>query len=136
MLKRIVWGISCLALLSVLAACGSKADEPASAAASASPAAAGQTAAAEGAQLVTIKASNWKFDQTEYKVKKGQPVTLKLENAEGVHGLEVQKLNVKLDNKNASKTFTPDKAGKYTIVCTIPCGSDHLKMKSTLIVEE
>lgn len=129
-MKRIVWVISCLALLAVLAACGNKTEEAAAGAVSSPEAVSGD------AQQVTIKASNWKFDQAEYKVKKGQPVTLKLENTEGIHGLEVQKLGVKLDNKNASKTFTPDKPGRYNIVCTIPCGSDHLKMKSILIVEE
>lgn len=132
-MKRIVMGISCLALIAALAACGSKSEEPAAAPATAQATA---SAAAGSAQQVTIKASNWKFDQAEYKVKKGQPVTIMLENAEGVHGLEVQKLDVKLDNKTKSKTFTPDKAGKYTIVCTIPCGSDHLKMKSVLVVED
>ncbi|MNV96718.1 nitrous-oxide reductase [compost metagenome] len=93
------------------------------------------TAPAGNAQQVTITATNWKFDQAEYRVKKGQPVQLTLKNAAGVHGLEVEKLGIKLDNKTATKTFTPETAGKYNIVCTIPCGTDHMKMKAVLIVE-
>lgn len=118
------------ALLIALSACGSK--DSAGSAASAAPSAADSA----NAQQLTIVASNWKFDQPEYHVKKGQPVTVTLKNESGVHGVELEKLGVKLDNKTATKTFTPDKAGKYTIACTIPCGTDHLKMKSVLVVDE
>jgi cytochrome c oxidase subunit II len=127
--KRLIL-ISAIALMIGLSACGDKKDESSAAA---SPAAA---VAAGDAQQLTINASNWKFDQAEYKVKKGQPVTVTLKNAEGVHGVELEKLGVKLEGKNLTKTFTADKAGKYNIVCTIPCGTDHLKMKAVLIVEE
>lgn len=118
-----------IALILGLSACGTKTGDSA---ASASPG----TQDAANAQKVTIVASNWKFDKAEYRVKKGQPVSLTLKNEQGVHGLEVEKLNVKLDNKTKTKVFTPDKAGRYNIVCTIPCGTDHLKMKAVLVVEE
>ncbi|MNC46105.1 cytochrome c oxidase subunit 2 [compost metagenome] len=120
-----------IALVLGLSACGAKSGDSA-AANTASPGV--QDAA--NAQKVTVIASNWKFDQAEYHVKKGQPVSLTLKNESGVHGLEVEKLNVKLDNKTKTKVFTPDKAGRYNIVCTIPCGTDHLKMKAVLVVEE
>jgi cytochrome c oxidase subunit II len=118
-----------IALMIGLSACGSKDSAT-------TPAASTDAQTAANAQKLTITATNWKFDKTEYRVKKGQPVTVTLKNESGVHGVEFEKLGLKLDNKNSTKTFTPDKAGKYTIVCTIPCGTDHLKMKSTLIVEE
>jgi cytochrome c oxidase subunit 2 len=120
-----------IALILGLSACGTKTGDSA-ASTTASPG--GQDTA--NAQKVTIVASNWKFDKAEYRVKKGQPVSLTLKNEQGVHGLEVEKLNVKLDNKTKTKVFTPDKAGRYNIVCTIPCGTDHLKMKAVLVVEE
>lgn len=128
-MKKFAWIIACAALAASLSACGSKSDDTA-ATATVSP------ADAANAKQVVITASNWKFDQPEYKVKKGEPVTVTLKLEQGVHGLEIEKLGVKLDNKNSTKTFTPDKPGKYTITCTIPCGSDHLKMKSTFVVEE
>lgn len=118
-----------IALILGLSACGTKTGESE---ASASPGAKD----AANAQKVTVIATNWKFDKAEYRVKKGQPVSLTLQNEKGVHGLEVEKLNVKLDNKTKTKVFTPDKAGRYNIVCTIPCGTDHLKMKAVLVVEE
>lgn len=128
-MKKPVILISAIALMIGLSACGAKKEESAAAP---SP----QTAAAAGdAQQLNISASNWKFDQTEYKVKAGQPVTVTLKNTEGVHGIELEKLGVKLEGKNLTKTFTPEKPGKYNIVCTIPCGTDHLKMKAVLLVE-
>lgn len=120
-----------IALILGLSACGTKTGgsaEPSTASPGAQDAA--------NTQKVTVVATNWKFDQAEYKVKKGKPVSLTLKNEKGVHGLEVEKLNVKLDNKTKTKVFTPDKAGRYNIVCTIPCGTDHLKMKAVLVVEE
>lgn len=130
-MKKLWISAGLLALVLGLSACGAKSGDASSANAS-SPGS--QNTA--NVQNVTIVASNWKFDQAEYKVKKGQPVSLTLKNESGVHGLEVEKLNVKLDNKTKTKEFTPDKAGRYNIVCTIPCGSDHLKMKAVLVVEE
>lgn len=125
--------LACTALLISLSACGSKNEKPAAAPAASTAV----SSAADGSgQQLNITASNWKFDQAEYKVKKGQPVTVTLKNAEGVHGLEIEKVGVKLDNKKTTATFTPDKAGKYTITCTIPCGTDHMKMRSVLVVEE
>ncbi|MDF2936963.1 MAG: cytochrome c oxidase subunit [Paenibacillaceae bacterium] len=120
-----------IALILGLSACGTQTGDSA-AATTASPGVKDPA----NAQKVTIVAANWKFDKAEYRVKKGQPVSLTLKNEQGVHGLEVEKLNVKLDNKTKTKVFTPDKAGRYNIVCTIPCGTDHLKMKAVLVVED
>lgn len=119
-----------IALILGLSACGAKTGG------SAAPSASPDAQDAANTQKVTVVATNWKFDQAEYRVKKGQPVSLTLQNEKGVHGLEVEKLNVKLDNKTKTKVFTPDKAGRYNIVCTIPCGTDHLKMRAVLVVEE
>lgn len=127
-----LWICTCLIVLILgLSACGAKTGGSA-APATASPGVQG----AANAQKVTVIATNWKFDKAEYHVKKGQPVSLTLKSESGVHGLEVEKLNVKLDNKTKTKVFTPEKAGRYNMVCTIPCGSDHLKMKAVLVVED
>lgn len=82
-----------------------------------------------------IQATNWKFDQPEYRLKKGESVKFTLENKQGVHGLEIKGLNVKLEGSKLSQTVKVDKPGTYDIVCTIPCGQDHLNMKSKLVVE-
>ncbi|WP_028593037.1 hypothetical protein [Paenibacillus assamensis] len=80
-----------------------------------------------------IKASNYKFDQTEYRVKGNQPVQFSLESI-GNHGITVDKLDLSLDPTNPTQVITPT-AGTYTFECSIACGSGHKEMKATLIVE-
>ena len=105
----------------------------ASAPTTASPAA--TTKAATGGQQVVLKATNFKFDKTEYHVKKGEPVTITLDNSQGVHGAAIKEFNINLNNGNKTVTFTPDKAGSFPINCSIMCGTGHANMKTTLIVE-
>jgi cytochrome c oxidase subunit 2 len=83
---------------------------------------------------VKIVATNFKFDQDVYKVKKGEPVTLKLESQEGFHGIQISGLDVNLQ-PNESVTITPEEAGEYEMICSIMCGTGHAKMKAKLVVE-
>ncbi|TCN00794.1 cytochrome c oxidase subunit 2 [Paenibacillus sp. BK033] len=112
---------SVLCLVFVVAACGSNSKSNNS----------GSEAASSTVADVVIKASSWEFDQPEYRIKKGQ--TIKLELIDGVHGVEIEKTNVKL-TQNKAKTITLD-AGEYEIKCNIPCGGGHSKMSAKLIVE-
>ncbi|ANE48341.1 cytochrome C oxidase subunit II [Paenibacillus swuensis] len=89
----------------------------------------------EAANTLKIVASNFKFDQQEYKVKAGETKTVKLQNKLGKHGVEIQGLDVKLDENNPEKEVTFDKPGTYELVCSVMCGEGHMDMKSVLIVE-
>ncbi|MEK8127477.1 hypothetical protein WMW72_06065 [Paenibacillus filicis] len=80
-------------------------------------------------------ASNFKFDQAEYKVKAGEKLTVSLLNKEGLHAMEIVGTTVKLDNNTKSTEFTFDKPGEYEVHCTLPCGPGHAEMKTKLIVE-
>ncbi|TVX92116.1 cupredoxin domain-containing protein [Paenibacillus agilis] len=80
-----------------------------------------------------IKASNYKFDQTEYRVKGNQPIQFSLETT-GNHGITINELDLSLDPTNQNQVITPA-AGTYTFECSIACGSGHKDMKATLIVE-
>ncbi|MED4603450.1 cupredoxin domain-containing protein [Paenibacillus validus] len=93
--------------------------------------------AKEEAAGPTLKfvATNYKFDQAEYKVKAGEKVTVSLLNKEGLHAMEVVGTSVKLDNNTKSMEFTFDKPGEYEVHCTLPCGPGHADMKTKLIVE-
>ncbi|PYI54485.1 cupredoxin domain-containing protein [Paenibacillus flagellatus] len=103
---------------------------------SAKPEKSEEDAAAEsGKPQLKITASNFQFDQPEYKVKKGETLQVVLKNKEGVHGMEINGLGVTLSGKELSKDVTFDKAGSYEIVCTVPCGAGHVNMKAKLIVE-
>jgi cytochrome c oxidase subunit II len=146
MMKKItILVVLSLILAAALAACGNKdsANPSPSASASASPspgAAAGSSAspapaAGAAAAEITLTATNWQYDQKEYRVKKGQPVKLTLVNKDGNHGAKIKELNVDLNNSNKSVTVTPDKTGQFEIRCSIPCGTGHLNMVSKLIVE-
>ncbi|MEF3310261.1 cupredoxin domain-containing protein [Paenibacillus sp. GYB004] len=92
-------------------------------------------AAESGTPQLKITASNFKFDQTEYKVKQGETMKVVLKNSEGVHGIEINGLGVTLQGKDTSKEVTFDKPGTYEIVCSVPCGAGHANMKAKLIVE-
>lgn len=113
------------ALLLIAAACGGKTETPAENASTGT--------GAEG-QAVVIQASNYKFDQQEYRVKKGEPVTISLKNNSGMHGVEISNLDIKVTQDKA-ETVTINDAGQYEIHCNIPCGTGHTQMKATLIVE-
>ncbi|OCT12468.1 hypothetical protein A8709_32090 [Paenibacillus pectinilyticus] len=96
-----------------------------------------QAAAAAASKLPQLKvvASNWQFDQTEYKVKSGQSTKVSLQLKEGVHEIEIVGLDIKLDKDNPSKEVTFDKPGTYEIHCILPCGEGHATMKTKLVVE-
>lgn len=84
---------------------------------------------------VVITASNWQFDQEEYKIKAGEVVDLTLKSVEGVHGVNIVKSKFPEIKNNKSVTVKFDEPGTYDIICSVPCGTGHATMKSKLIVE-
>ncbi|WP_127579706.1 cupredoxin domain-containing protein [Paenibacillus koleovorans] len=91
-------------------------------------------AAADGMKTLKITASNFQFDQAEYKVTKGDTLKVILSNKEGKHGIEIVGLDVTLSGATTSKEVTFDKPGTYDIVCSVPCGAGHVQMKTKLVV--
>ncbi|CAM4314298.1 cupredoxin domain-containing protein [Paenibacillus tarimensis] len=90
----------------------------------------------EGMVLMKIQASNdFVFDQEVYTVKQGDTVRMKLVNKSGIHGLEIPELGIKLEGDELQKDIVFDKPGEYKIACSIPCGTGHATMISTLVVE-
>lgn len=83
---------------------------------------------------VVITASNWKFDKDEYKIKAGETVNLKLESVEGMHGITISKTDYKIKT-GGSTAVTITEPGTYDMICSVPCGAGHTKMKTTLVVE-
>ena len=88
-------------------------------------------AGASAAQTVTVTAA-MSFAPSQITVKAGEPVTLKFVGNGGVHGIESKDLGIPATTitpgSTKTVTFTPQKAGTYTLHCTIPCGPDHAKM--------
>lgn len=84
-------------------------------------------------QTVTINTSSASlFSPSQITVHAGQPVTLKFVGTGGVHGVQSSALGIPATTitpgSTKTVTFTPQKAGTYTLHCTIMCGPEHNKM--------
>jgi cytochrome c oxidase subunit 2 len=127
-MKKLIVLLMSIAMIGVLGACGGVADSGASA----------DKAAGSGsgeAHAITVKATNFQFDQPEYHVKKGEKVTLTLVEEQGLHGLEIKDYKINLVKGKETATFTADKAGTFEMRCSVVCGAGHATMVSKLIVE-
>ena len=97
--------------------------------------------------VIDVAADMSGFDQSEIRLKAGEPVTIRLRSLDnshhtdggGKHQFAVDELGVDIIaqplNTNYA-TFTPDKPGKYAFYCDICCGGRaNPTMNGTLIVE-
>jgi nitrous-oxide reductase len=82
------------------------------------------------------------FGLGEFKVKKGDEVTIILTNLDKVddltHGFAIPKYNINFivnPQETKSVTFKADKAGVFWCYCTNFCHAMHLEMRSRLLVE-
>jgi len=82
------------------------------------------------------------FSLREFKVKKGDEVTIILTNHDKVedltHGFAVPKYDINFivnPQETKSVTFIADKPGVYWCYCTHFCHALHLEMRSRMIVE-
>ena len=84
--------------------------------------------------VLEVKARNFEFDRTEYRVRTGEPVRFRFVSEEGEHGIEIPETGIKLrDGQTVTVTF--EHPGEYEIICNIPCGIGHAKMFAKLIIE-
>lgn len=130
-MKKLLILMMGLAVVIAITACGNKDSKTSES--TTTPAA--STQAAAGGQQVVLKATNYQFEKTEYRIKKGESVTITLDNSQGIHGASIKEFNINLNNGNKTATFTPDKTGSFPITCSVMCGTGHANMKTTLIVE-
>jgi cytochrome c oxidase subunit II len=73
------------------------------------------------AQLPSLSAKNYEFNQKEIRVKAGQTVALRLENGDAeTHYFDIDELNVHAPipaGQNGLALFKPTKPGRYTFYC-------------------
>lgn len=88
------------------------------------------------ASVVEVKlgAKDWEYDQKEIHVKKGDKVRITLDSDDGGHGFALPVYNVDIQGNNSAE-FTADQAGQFEFHCSVRCGSGHMDMKGTLIVD-
>jgi nitrous-oxide reductase len=93
---------------------------------------------------VTIKMTSQApaFSLREFKLKKGDVVTLILTNLDKIedltHGFAIPKYNVNFivnPQETASVTFVADEVGVFWCYCTHFCHALHLEMRTRMIVE-
>lgn len=123
--KRIAQWLVAGAFLLVLTACGGDSGQG-SGGNAASPDASPE-------QEVVIRATNWSFDQAEYRIPKDTPVLLTLVNDKGAHGVEIDGVKVELRPGKESAVVQLQE-GTYTIRCSILCGTGHSQMVAKLVV--
>jgi nitrous-oxide reductase len=82
------------------------------------------------------------FSMREFKLKKGDEVTLILTNLDKIedlsHGIAIPKYNVQFvvnPLETASVSFLADKPGVFWMYCTNFCHALHLEMRTRMIVE-
>ncbi len=93
-----------------------------------------QVAQEEAKNKLQIVANNWEFDQKTYTVQAGSTLQVELLNKQGIHGIEIEGLNISLQGTELTKEVTFDTPGEYKIVCIVLCGEGHVEMVSTLVV--
>ncbi|MFS0723317.1 cytochrome C oxidase subunit II [Paenibacillus sp. 1P07SE] len=134
MKKQLSVAVTSLALAIMLAACGGNDGGTGTNNTPVNAPADTETSQGAASQELVIEATNFEFDQAEYRVKQGEPVQITLKSPDGNHGISINNTDVKL-KKDETGTFTFDAPGEYQIICNIPCGNGHAKMVSKLIVE-
>lgn len=86
----------------------------------------------------TVTGSNFKFDMSEIKVKKGDTVKVNFKNESGFHDFVIDEFNVKTKQANGPSeetvTFVADKAGTYEFYCSVGKHRE-MGMKGNFIVE-
>lgn len=131
--KYMILFIAFMVTLLALAACGANGEDDATG----SDAPASNGAGSGQVVEVHLSATNFEFDQEVYEVPFGSTVVMTLSNEEGNHGAMVEGYNERV-NAGDTVEFVVDKAGDFTIACSIMCGAaaDHNNMLSVLRVVE
>lgn len=90
-------------------------------------------------QEVSIIAKTFEFLPHQIVVRKNQPVRIYITSVDEIHGFAISefKINRQINpGKITTIDFIPDKAGEFTIRCSVFCGWGHEGMRGKLFVVE
>jgi len=96
-----------------------------------------RAAAQPGEQVVKILARRFTYTPNKLSLKRGVPVVLELTSADVLMGFNAPDFDVRADiipGQTARVRLVPDKAGTFTFLCDIFCGSGHETMSGTITV--
>jgi cytochrome c oxidase subunit 2 len=100
---------------------------------------AGHPAQDQPLRVVDVVARRFAFEPPVVTVAVGERVRLVVTSADGVHGIEIRQFKVKQEVPRGGQPviveFAADTPGRFPIVCSEYCGTDHDMMKGTLVVE-
>lgn len=89
-------------------------------------------------RVVTISAKRFEFTPSQITLQRGEPVTLRVSAEDRDHGFYQKDLGIELDltpDHASEMTITPEKSGRYVVICDHFCGSGHGNMKMVINVE-
>ena len=88
-------------------------------------------------RVISMVAKKFEFVPGEIHVKQGETVRLELTAPEVPMGFNLADFKLRTDvvpGKVSTLELTPDKAGTFTFVCDLFCGTGHEDMSGTLVV--
>ena len=94
----------------------------------------------QNAQVVNISVERFSFTPSEFRVKAGAPVEIRLQSDDTDHGFRIvgTDINVRIPKRGkgvATVTFSPPTAGRYVFECSRLCGAGHSFMRGAIIAE-
>jgi len=102
-----------------------------------------KTVVAQGNQQdpveVKITARRFEFDPQTITLPKGRPARLIITSEDVTHGFTIDefKIKIRIEAKETKIVeFTPNRAGRFRIYCSVYCGDGHEEMSGELLVEE
>ena len=98
------------------------------------------TALQQKPQVIEIFVERFSFTPSEFRVKAGAPVEIRLLSDDTDHGFRIvgTDINVAIPKRGkgvATVTFVPPQPGRYVFECSKLCGAGHGFMRGTLIAE-
>ena len=141
-MKRLVTGITIIAVALVLAACQPTTNgDPVNTSPTGPMEPYNETSESTNTstQVIDVEAYEYGWDPNPIRVEAGRPVQLNLRSRDVEHGIGIPELGIAqtipASGETVTTTFTPEEPGEYTFICNVYCGQGHNDMTGTLIVE-
>ena len=90
--------------------------------------------------MIQVSAERFAFSPSEITVEKGTVIEFHLTSEDTDHGFRIidTDIDVSIPKRRRGETivrYTADKAGRFIIECSRPCGAGHTAMRATLVVK-